>query len=278
MSHTKHRRRGFTLIELLVVIAIIAILLSMLMPSLQGARVTARKVKCQANMRSINMGISHFRDEHDGWGWKFDKNNGARFDLTGAPLDPDDPLAYWGVAYDPYLESQLSPWTCPSFVLMDPYPYFSTDWTFIEETQRYQTYGINGVSPRNDRDLRTSIWGERTVTETVIIRGRPTTVRSTGFWLRPAEKIPFPDHLIVFQDAWEHKLDNNGDTLNQLSQYDSDYGGQFTEVWRREYFRHGNACHLMYADGHLDQVKEGFVPREGRPELLYNYTGNEDDR
>lgn len=59
--------KGFTLIELLVVVAIIALLISILLPSLQHARKQAAAVACMSNLDQVNKALRMYQDEHDGW-------------------------------------------------------------------------------------------------------------------------------------------------------------------------------------------------------------------
>jgi prepilin-type N-terminal cleavage/methylation domain-containing protein len=58
------RRKGFTLIELLVVIAIIALLVSILLPSLNRARELANRAACGASLNGIGKGLAIYRAEY----------------------------------------------------------------------------------------------------------------------------------------------------------------------------------------------------------------------
>lgn len=55
-------RSGYTIIELLVVTAVISMLIALLLPALQSARGSARRVQCLNNMRNVSLGLLQATD------------------------------------------------------------------------------------------------------------------------------------------------------------------------------------------------------------------------
>jgi prepilin-type N-terminal cleavage/methylation domain-containing protein len=62
-----YNTKAFTLIELLVVISIIAVLMSILLPSLNRARAQAKAVVCKSNLRNLYIAEVVYTEDFDGW-------------------------------------------------------------------------------------------------------------------------------------------------------------------------------------------------------------------
>ena len=60
-------QKTFTLIELLVVIAIIAILFTILLPTLSSAKSFARTLKCASNMKQFSLAFNMYNNDFNSW-------------------------------------------------------------------------------------------------------------------------------------------------------------------------------------------------------------------
>jgi prepilin-type N-terminal cleavage/methylation domain-containing protein/prepilin-type processing-associated H-X9-DG protein len=312
------RRSGFTLIELLVVIAIIALLIGILLPSLAASRRAARAVICGVNMQQASVSIRTYANDFKDIHHAKRQNNPLRFTyINGRTFEPnnirlirpynissanddgvDGDNAYFANLYDTYLAPDFvmhETWFTTGRLSVFPPPawrtyrcpeakYMDIDWGSpmlsnlkFNPDMLYQTYGFNGVT---QTDMVTSAVGARVAARAWF--RRPTTVADPelGNGARPVamSTIELPERLIMMQDAAEHMLDNNGDTLNALNQYDG-FGASNPEAarWFEEYFRHKNGSQAVWADGHMAPIaapeKKNLGTTPLRPELEPFYTG-----
>jgi prepilin-type N-terminal cleavage/methylation domain-containing protein len=58
-------RQGFTLLELVVALAVIGILLALLLPAVQSARESARRVACRNKLKQLAVALHNYHDQHD---------------------------------------------------------------------------------------------------------------------------------------------------------------------------------------------------------------------
>ncbi len=159
MSAPANRRRAFTLVELLVVIGIIAVLVAMLLPSLNKARQASLAVACSSNLRQIGVAEQAYVIQYKGYLPHGNANNGINswtakiapftlgirpdqynslqlYKVYSCPVQPDVPHgfkcnAYLGVvgggdAADPLQPYKISQFKKPSYKI------------FVIETQMKQ--------------------------------------------------------------------------------------------------------------------------------------------
>ncbi|MCC6580493.1 MAG: type II secretion system protein [Phycisphaeraceae bacterium] len=116
---------GFTLIELLVVISIIALLIAVLLPALQSARLAAGQLRCLSNQRQMYVAWQSYVTDHNGrlalayaaW-WKNPSSSGAN--IASSHLWPTTlkPYVNENTSYGTYWDTikQGGVFWCPTFV------------------------------------------------------------------------------------------------------------------------------------------------------------------
>ncbi len=214
--------KGFTLIELLVVIAIIALLLSILGPSLGKAKDHAKRIGCSANLRSLATAAILYAEDSD--------------TLTPSSTNTWNDNGVWRAG-----------WCGPTSGL--PIPDQITElrkgqlWYYIENTKGWQCPTDPDKKQLRSYCMGGQWWGKHymdpPIDSVYYDSGRPKVYKKIGVIKTPSRRFFFVDQLGYNLDAYSAIW--------------------YSEVmwWNVPNINHGGGSVNGFADGHVGYYKFG---------------------
>lgn len=302
--HKGQRRplNAFTLVELLVVIGVIALLISILLPTLSRARESAREVQCASNMRQMGLALFMYADAFKGM-----------MPLDGADGDVNTVNAAIGTRSSPapWLVYFGHGWDSPAY-WWNAIPQYLSQKTYFEMMQDHE----NGIQPLPKQGAP-HVFVCPSTTDAIGVTaaetddgyfvmygmiGNDTTTRharkqficyvynsklidvNTQPRIRISQLKPSSE-VVLFME----KRMNVGEATNALNahyaQYDSRNGGnrlrsrtlnRLKGDWQRIASRHRNGANLLFADGHVAwfSAKDVLTPSTTTPSVDMNRYGS----
>lgn len=258
MEQKISNNKGFTLVELLVVISIIALLLAVLMPSLQKVREQAKRVVCASNLRQWGTVLSAYASDND---WHVP----GTFQAFGPPPYAPYPSSAWyydtkprsgpphkgqfsveligpyvpGLKFDRYnpAETKLgSIWTCPANRLSMKelyrwqYGYFTVQYSYFARVDLWP----QGHATTPEHLTKRSLNGNRIV--------MADTCYNWGGW------------------SWSYNHGTNGSSIHSNpTEYTDDGSNGGPNI---------TGLNRLYGDGHVNWKSRGKGAEELNPELM----------
>lgn len=265
-------RRAFTLIESLVVIFIFALLLAILLPSLNKAWREARTVVCRANLKALMVGIHTYAGFNAGFVV-------PSYNMRGVTGSTSNPFDGWGPILDQgkYVsgsdQMKNNPFVCPDTEDLRSVP-FSRGRPQPGNAEGYMDWPavvtISGSFARPiprrgyDRIIRVAYWinGDNPT-------GLPKAFRQGSFFTGSVGYGPNLDGQIMKQN----RFSDFKRPSQLIALADGFYAGKqqatrATDMDRRIGYRHhgrGVTANVAFTDGHVDAIEGDRFPRKYGP-------------
>ena len=223
-------QRGFTLIELLVVIAIIALLLSILMPSLQKIKNLGRAITCQSHIKGYYLSNTMFAMQHEKGQYVSPPwiVNQEFLSLVGTDVNNEQYAGNADWYYAPFDEDLICP---SSLVARKGVDMSNPGANGMPATYGYNEYGKNWY----DTDFY-----------------RPAQIKS------PGSKVMFIDCADVNLNTLQGPYTLAAAGMNYQVHWDvvGDFFGTRDGVFHagNVSYRHGEKASIVFHDGHADRL------------------------
>ncbi len=246
---------GFTLVELLVVVSIIALLISILLPSLKGARDQAKATTCAANLRQVGQAMSLYLAENNGVyppSYVYPDENGG-WDMESQ--DVTHPWGYLHWSHFLYSGGKVGEeaFQCPNFE--------------------------KGGAPRTNPGLDPDDWGDGQVDQNG--QKSPNELKD-----KQARRMAYATNAAISpRNKFTTELAPGANRVNVLVQEamirragDTILATEYLDNWKALGINEGNGTlskshRPINPFGHLGGANE-YVPREDTPGFIYGLRGN----
>jgi prepilin-type N-terminal cleavage/methylation domain-containing protein/prepilin-type processing-associated H-X9-DG protein len=255
-----HKAKGFTLIELLVVIAIIAVLMAILMPSLNRAREQGKRAGCLNNLKQLGLAWIAYAGDNDDKIMNGEAENGTAGTCTTPTSGRHKNERWWvGTDCDPaYMTGgklrQEVQWAAIRAGAM---------FQFTPELKVYRCpTGVRGeMRTYTITDAMNGLYRDGTANASTFTGIR---VGRTMLWVKKTTEIsvPGPAYRLVFVDEGRVTPDSYATHYNAA------------RWWDPPHSRHGDGTNVAYVDGHSDywkweSLETAAVGKEANPQHQY---------